>query len=70
MTPRYKAVPIAVANGRPQHPPHRCVRRLLGSDRLPRAAKGRHQLPDHPNGSILVFEKVLKDMKVELPKRP
>jgi hypothetical protein len=26
--------------------------------------------PTNPNGSILVFEKVLKDMKVELPKRP
>jgi hypothetical protein len=26
--------------------------------------------PTNPNGSIPVFERVLKDMKVELPKRP
>jgi hypothetical protein len=26
--------------------------------------------PTNPNGSIPVFERILKDMKVELPKRP
>ena len=36
----------------------------------PAASEAGANCPTNPNGSIPIFEKVLKDMNVELPKRP
>ena len=41
-----------------------------GKPANPMAGEAGANCPTSPNGSIPVFEKVLKDMKVELPKRP
>jgi hypothetical protein len=45
----------AVADGKPANPV---------------AGEAGANCPTNPNGSVPVFEKVLKEMKVELPKRP
>jgi hypothetical protein len=46
-------------------------RKALADGKPPAAAAGQAgaDCPTNPNGSILVFEKILKDMNVELPKR-
>jgi hypothetical protein len=41
-----------------------------GKPANPAAGEAGANCPTNPNGSIPVFEKVLKDMNVELPKRP
>ena len=41
-----------------------------GKPASPAAGEAGANCPTNPNGSIAVFEKVLKDMNVELPKRP
>jgi len=41
-----------------------------GKPANPAAGEAGANCPTNPNGSIPVFEKVLGEMKVELPKRP
>jgi len=41
-----------------------------GKQASPAAGEAGANCPTNPNGSIPVFEKVLKGMDVELPKRP
>jgi hypothetical protein len=41
-----------------------------GKPASPAAGEAGANCPTNPNGSIPVFEKVLEDMNVDLPKRP
>lgn len=41
-----------------------------GKPANPAAGEAGANCPTNPNGSIAVFEKVLKDMNIALPKRP
>jgi len=41
-----------------------------GKPANPAAGEAGANRPTNPNGSIPVFEKALKDMNIELPKRP
>jgi hypothetical protein len=41
-----------------------------GKQANPAAGEAGANCPTNPNSSIVVFEKVLKDMNVEVPKRP
>lgn len=41
-----------------------------GKPANPAAGEAGANCPTNPNGSIPVFEKALKDMNIELPKRP
>ena len=41
-----------------------------GKPANPAAGEAGANCPTNPNGSIPVFERVLKDMSIELPKRP